>query len=51
MDRNVVQATQLATFALKVVDDEGVLVTSMPALEFYVLDMLPASVALGMPFL
>ena len=42
MDRNVVQAAQLATLALEVVDDQGVLVTGMLALEFYILDMLPA---------
>ena len=42
MDGNVVQAAQLATLALEVVDDQGVLVPGMPALEFYVLDTLPA---------
>ena len=41
-DRGVVQAAQLATLALEVVDDQGVLVPGMPALEFYILDMLPA---------
>ena len=38
----MVQAVQLATLALEVVDDQGVLVPGMPALEFCVLDMLPA---------
>ena len=42
MDKNVVQAAQLATLALEMVDDQGVLVPGMPTLEFYVLDMLPA---------
>ena len=38
----MVQAAQLAiTLALEVVDDQGVLVPGMLALEFYVLDMLP----------
>ena len=41
-DGGVVQAAQLATLALEVVDDQGVLVPGMLALEFYVLDMLPA---------
>ena len=41
-DRGVVQAAQLDTLALKVVDDQGVIVPGMLALEFYVLDMLPA---------
>ena len=36
------QAVQLAKLALEVVDDKGVLVPSMPALEFYILDMLLA---------
>ena len=38
----VVQAAQLTTLALELVDDQGVIVPGMPALEFYVLDMLPA---------
>ena len=38
----MVQAAQLATLALEVVDDQGVLVPGMLALEFYILDMLPA---------
>ena len=42
VDGGVVQAAQLATLALEVVDDQGVLVPGMPALEFYILDMLPA---------
>ena len=42
MDRNVVQAAQLAKFALEVVNNQGVLVPDMLALEFYILDMLPA---------
>ena len=36
------QAAQLATLALEVVDDQGVLVPGMLALEFYILDTLPA---------
>ena len=44
------QAAQLATLAL-VVDDQGGLVPGMPALEFYILDMLSASVVFGIPFL
>ena len=38
----MVHAAQLATLALEVVDDQGVLVPGMLALEFYVQDMLPA---------
>ena len=38
----MVQAAQLATLALEVVDDQGVLVPGMLVLEFYNLDMLPA---------
>ena len=38
----VVQVAQLATLAPEVVYDQGVIVPGMPALEFYVLDMLPA---------
>ena len=38
----MVQAVQLPTLALEVVDDQGVLVPGMPALEFYIQDMLPA---------
>ena len=47
------QAAQLAKLALEVVDDQGVLVPGIPALELllYILDTLPASVVLGMPFL
>ena len=41
-DENVVQAAQLAKLALGVVDDQGVLVPGMLALEFYILDILPA---------
>ena len=41
-DGGVVQAAQLATLALEVVDDQGVLVSGMPALKFYILDTLPA---------
>ena len=41
-DRGVVQAAQLATLALEVVDNQGVIVPGMLALEFYILDMLPA---------
>ena len=41
MDRNVVQAAQLPTLALEVLDDQVVLVPGMPALGFYVLNMLP----------
>ena len=39
-DGNVVQAVQLANLALEVVDDQVVLVPGMPALEFYIPDML-----------
>ena len=42
VDGGVVQAAQLATLALEVVDDQGVIVPGMLALEFYILDMLPA---------
>ena len=42
VDRGVVQAAQLATLAPEVVDDQGVIVLVMPALEFYAFDMLPA---------
>ena len=38
----MVQAAQLATLALEVVDDQGVIVPGMLALEFYFLNMLPA---------
>ena len=41
-DGGVVHAAQLATLALEVVDDQGVLVLGMLALEFYVFDTLPA---------
>ena len=41
MDGNVVQAAQLVTLVLEVVDNQGVLVLGMPALEFYVLSTLP----------
>ena len=47
----MVQEAHLATLALEVVDNQGVLVPVIAALEFYILDMLPASVVLGMPFL
>ena len=36
----MVQAVQLATLALEVVDNQGVLVPGMLALEFYILDIL-----------
>ena len=36
------QAARLATLVLEVVDDQGVLMPGVPALEFYILDMLPA---------
>ena len=42
MDRGVVQAAQLATLALEVVDDQGVIVLGILAIEFYILGMLPA---------
>ena len=42
MDGDVVQAAQLATFALEVVDNQGLIVPGMLALEFYILDTLPA---------
>ena len=41
-DRDVVQAAQLAILAPEVVDDQGVIMPGMLALEFYVLDMLSA---------
>ena len=41
-DGGVVQAAQLATLAPEVVDDQRVIVQGMPALEFYILDMIPA---------
>ena len=41
-DGGVVQAAQLATLAIEVVDDQEVIVLGILALEFYVLDMLPA---------
>ena len=41
-DGGVVQAAQLATLALEVVDDQGVIVPGMLALEFYILDIHPA---------
>ena len=41
-DGNVVQAAQLATLALEVVDNQGVLVPGIVALEFYILNLLPA---------
>ena len=41
MGGNVVQAAQLATLALEVVEDQGILVKGMLALEFYILEMLP----------
>ena len=40
-DGGVVQAAQLASLAPEVVDDQGLIVPSMPMLKFYVLDMLP----------
>ena len=40
MDGNVVQAAQLANLALEVVDDQGVPVPGMLALEFYILEIL-----------
>ena len=36
------QAAQLATLALEVVNDQGVIVSGMMVLEFYILNMLPA---------
>ena len=41
-DGGVVQAAQLATLAPEVVGDQGVIVPGMPALDFYVFDVLPA---------
>ena len=41
VDGAVVQAAQLAILALEVVDNQGVLVPGMLALEFYILDKLP----------
>ena len=41
-DGGMAQAAQLATLALEVVDDQGVIVPGMLALEFCVLDTLPA---------
>ena len=42
VDGNVEQAAQLATLALEVVDNQGIIVPGIPALEFYILDILPA---------
>ena len=42
VDRGVVQAAQVATFSSEVVDDQGVIVPGMLALEFYIFDTLPA---------
>jgi len=50
-DGGTVYATQLAGMAVELVDDSGVLVPGMPALDFYVLGSLPAELVLGMPFL
>ena len=50
-DGGVVQAAQWATSALEVVNNQGVIVLGTPALEFYILNMLPALAVLGMPFL
>ena len=47
----MVQAALLATLAPKVVDDQGVIVPDMLALEFYVFDMLSSKAVLAMPFL
>ena len=44
-------AAQLATLALEVMDDQGVIVPDMLGMGFYILDMLPALAVLGMPFL
>ena len=41
-DGGVVQAAQLPTLALEVVDNQRVIVPGMLALEIYVLDTLPA---------
>ena len=49
-DGGVVQAAQLATLAPKVVDDQGVIVPGMLAVELYALDILPAKAFLYMPF-
>ena len=38
----MVQAAKLATLALEVMDDHGMIVPGMLALEFYVFDMLAA---------
>ena len=38
----MVQAAQLATLALEVVDEQGLLVLGMIAQEFCILNMLPA---------
>ena len=50
-DRGVVQAVLLATLAPKVVDDQGVIVPGMLALEFYDFNMLSAKAVLAIPFL
>ena len=42
VDGGVIQAAKLATLALEVVDDHGVIVPGMLALKFYIIDMLPA---------
>ena len=41
-DRGVVQAPQLTILALEAVDNQGLIVSGMPALEFYVFDTLLA---------
>ena len=41
-DGSVVQAAQLATLSLEVVDDQEVIVLGMLALDFYILDTLSA---------
>ena len=40
-DGGVVQAAQLTTLALELVDDQGALVPGIQELEFYILDSLP----------
>ena len=42
VDGGVVQLAQLASLALEVVYDQGVIVLGVPALEFYIFNTFPA---------
>ena len=41
-DGNIVQAAQLATLAIEMVDNQGVVVLGILAMKFYILNTLPA---------